>query len=73
MMNVNYAYRGFFIAAELDLDGKPTGFFLVISSGGAVMTITSSFAAAKGWIDVDLEKQEAAAREQLDLSCERGG
>jgi hypothetical protein len=73
MMNDAHAYRGFFIAAELDLEGKPTGSFLVINSRGMVIQVKTSFLEATGWIDAYMEKQEEEARKQRDLSRERGG
>ena len=51
MMNTDYAHNGFFISAELDLDGKPTGRVLVISSDGQVVHVADSFEEAVKWID----------------------
>ena len=48
-MNTQYSHNGFFIAAELDLDGEPTGAYLVISNG-KVVHIAASFNEAKKWI-----------------------
>lgn len=50
-MNAKYERNGFFIAAELDLDGNPTGRFLVISSNGQVVHVADSFEDAVEWVD----------------------
>ena len=51
MMNTQYAHNGYFIAAELDLEGDPTGRFLVISSDGQVIHIADTFDEAVKWVD----------------------
>ena len=50
-MNSHYAHNGYFIAAELDLDGAPTGRFVVISNDGQVVHVADSFKEAMKWID----------------------
>jgi hypothetical protein len=57
MLNTDYAYKGCFIAAELDQDGEPTGRFLVIDSNGQVIHVAATLTEAWDWID-DLVAEE---------------
>ena len=50
-MNTEHTHRGYVIKAELDVDGEPTGVFLVISTDGQVVHSTDSFEKAVKWID----------------------
>ena len=60
MLNTDYAYNGFFTAAELDLEGNPTGRFLVINSTGQVVHVADSFGEAVEWIDDQVDKLKHA-------------
>ena len=53
-----HAYNGFFIVAELDAMKNPTGWFLVFTDSGVYKQPPHpSAAAAKQWIEDELEKE----------------
>ena len=65
MLNAEYAHNGFWIAAELDLEGKPTGRFLVIDSDGLVVHVAASFKDAMKWVDDQDEVPEPPSDKPL--------
>ena len=56
MRNTDDAYKGYFIAAELDQNGKLTGRFLVFNSSGEYVCDADTIEEARGLIDDLVDK-----------------
>jgi hypothetical protein len=64
MMNIHYAHNGYFIAAELDQKGTPTGRALVLDKDGKVVHIAASFEDALKWTEENVARAIRAIREK---------